>query len=661
MISSHQTAFFATAFRSMKRFFYLSALATLALCLTIQGYGQDCNLDFSLGNDTTIDCDATLPLEAPDGYSYDWSTGSTDQMITVSDPGTYSCTISATEQSVVLNGDFQAGETDFGTDYTPGTGGTYGLLSTEGQYALTSDPSNVHNNFASCFDHTFGDATGSMLVVNGASFPDLRVWYQTVTVQPNTDYQFSVWGMSCTSNAPAQLTLVVDGNAIGNVFDLTPITCQWDNHTEIWNSGTNTSVEIAIINQSTLTAGNDFAIDDISFSPICEYTDEIVVSNPAVTAITVPDATSICTGESATLTASSTVAGTTFLWQPGNLTGASITVSPAVTTQYTVSATLPTGCTSAPEAVEVTVISPADFDLGPTRTICQGESTVLGVDIPNVTVLWSTGQTTPQIEVTDQGIYSATVTLNSCSATDQIQLNVIPLPSVSITGSEVLCDGDPGNLQATPGNYSYLWNTGETGSAISINQSGNYSVTATDQQTGCASEVSFHVNSLPPPVLSLSDTIQLCTGKSKTVLAFGGNNSEIVWDDGTEGSSYEISQPGIYSATATNACGSISRSVQVVGVDCTETLFVPNSFTPNGDGVNDIFKAVGRRIKTFKIDIYDRWGRQVFTSNDLDVGWNGSFAGNSYFVPDGVYSWIAVLEYPDGNVETKKGFVQVIR
>lgn len=645
----------------MKRFFYLSVLVIAAMTLSLEGIAQDCTLDFSLGDDVTIDCNASLTLEAPAGYIYDWSTGETDQTITVSSPDTYSCTISSIEGSIVANGDFQEGETGFGTDYAPGTGGPYGLLSTEGQYAVTPNPADVHNNFASCFDHTFGDATGSMLVVNGASFPDFKVWYQTVTVLPNTDYQFSAWGMSTTSDAPAQLVMLVDGNAIGDVFNLTAITCQWDNHTGIWNSGTNTSVEIAIINQSLLVAGNDFAIDDISFSPICSYTDEIVVSNPAVTAITAPDDMSICAGASADLTATSTVAGTTFLWQPGDLAGATITVSPQTTTAYTVTATLPTGCVSAPETVEVTVVSTVSFDLGPPQTICQGETATLSVAIPNVTVTWSTGQTGAQIEVSDPGVYTATVTLNSCSATDQVQVNVTPPPAVTISGSDTLCNGENGNLQVSGGNNSYLWDSGETESAISINTGGAYSVTATDLQTGCSARATFHVVRLPPPILSLSETIQLCTGKTKTVLAFGGNTSTIVWEDGTEGRSYDISEPGIYAATATNICGSVTKSVEAIGVDCTETLYAPNSFTPNGDGVNDIFKVVGRHIKFFRIDIYDRWGRKVFSANDLNSGWNGSFAGDSYFVPAGVYPWIAVSEYPDGDVETKRGFVQVIR
>lgn len=150
----------------MKRLFYLSVLVIFATTLSLKGFAQDCNLDFSLGDDITIDCNASTTLMAPDGYSYEWSTGETDQTITVTTPDTYSCTISSTEASIVVNGDFQDGETGFGTDYAPGTGGAYGLLSNEGQYAVTSNPANVHNNFASCFDHTFGDATGSIVQIH---------------------------------------------------------------------------------------------------------------------------------------------------------------------------------------------------------------------------------------------------------------------------------------------------------------------------------------------------------------------------------------------------------------------------------------------------------------------------------------------------------------
>src|SRR5690606_8896089 len=150
--------------------------------------------------------------------------------ITVSQPGTYWCISTDTLGNVVVNGDFSQGQTGFQSDYVPGTGGSFGLLSLEGTYAVTSNSNNVHTNFAFCYDHTQGNASGSMLVVNGASAASQNVWRQIVNVQPNTTYIFSIWAMSVVSSNPGQLLFSVNGIPLGNTFTLSPTTCLWQQY-----------------------------------------------------------------------------------------------------------------------------------------------------------------------------------------------------------------------------------------------------------------------------------------------------------------------------------------------------------------------------------------------------------------------------------------------
>jgi len=349
-------------------------------------FSQDCDLSFSLGNDTVLNCNENLTLSAPPGYTYNWSTGATTQDIQVSQAGTYSCTIGAVDGNVIINGDFSAGNTGFQSDYGYGSGGAYGLLSNEGEYALAANASDTHNNFAWCYDHTVGNATGQMIVVNGAALPDLRVWYQQVTVTPYTDYQFSMWGASVISESPAQLNVLIDGVQIGTTFSLPGMTCNWVNHNATWNSADNTSVEIAIVNQSTSSAGNDFVIDDISFSTVCLYTDEIEVTLPTNPVLTVPNDTTICGGDDITLTAISSIEGSTFLWQPGGLEGSSITITPGSTAQYTAIATSPQNCNSQPQSVMVTVTDPGNYELEVPNTFstCAGVPILLDFETTDV-------------------------------------------------------------------------------------------------------------------------------------------------------------------------------------------------------------------------------------------------------------------------------------
>ena len=148
----------------------------------------------NLGNDTTLCNGATLTLTAPLGYQfYNWTGGSHVNQITVADSGWYKVEAGIVGSNIVLNGDFQGGTTaatnNFTTQYIPGNGGSYGLLSNPSTYAITTSPNLVHNNFGVCNDHSPGN--GNMLVVNGATTGNTAVWQQTVTVTPNTDFVFS--------------------------------------------------------------------------------------------------------------------------------------------------------------------------------------------------------------------------------------------------------------------------------------------------------------------------------------------------------------------------------------------------------------------------------------------------------------------------------------
>jgi gliding motility-associated-like protein len=93
------------------------------------------------------------------------------------------------------------------------------------------------------------------------------------------------------------------------------------------------------------------------------------------------------------------------------------------------------------------------------------------------------------------------------------------------------------------------------------------------------------------------------------------------------------------------------------------TLFVPNAFTPNGDGVNDDFLAFGQNITGFKMYIYDRWGEEVFQTTDLNKGWNGTYKGQ--LARDGIYSWIILYQEDyrlfQMNAKSIKGHVTLLR
>lgn len=101
---------------------------------------------------------------------------------------------------------------------------------------------------------------------------------------------------------------------------------------------------------------------------------------------------------------------------------------------------------------------------------------------------------------------------------------------------------------------------------------------------------------------------------------------------------------------------SVSNETTVVP---TISLYVPNTFTPNGDGLNDTFGAYGEAIKGYTMEIYDRWGAKIWSTDNANQKWNGQYKGQ--LAPQGSYAYKIVALGPDGKTTTKKGSVNLIR
>lgn len=207
--------------------------------------------------------------------------------------------------NLINNGDFEAGNSGFSSDYIESPGNLY----PEGVYEVLPNPQASHPNFSPCPDHTSG--AGNMMAVNGAGMPNLNVWCQTVTVMPNTEYAFSAWVATLVSASPALLQFSINGSVIGPIFSPPPSTCNWVNFYTTWNSGSSSSATICIVNQNTTLGGNDFALDDIVFSPICTATDTVEVKIVNITAIANPPISVIpCEGANVSLNGIGSSTGT---------------------------------------------------------------------------------------------------------------------------------------------------------------------------------------------------------------------------------------------------------------------------------------------------------------------------------------------------------------
>ncbi|MBL7952871.1 MAG: gliding motility-associated C-terminal domain-containing protein [Flavobacteriales bacterium] len=308
----------------------------LASCVSavLPSAAQNCS--FSIGQDTTLCHGQTILLAGPSGsLELEWQNGSHAQYINPISSGTYWCraTFPVPGQNAVVNGDFSAGDSGFSTDLEPGPGGSWGPLSLEGTYAVSTDAELVHFNFALCDDHTGG---GNMFIANGSADPDASVWCQTVTVSPNTTYSFSAWLMSVRPENPAILDFTVNGQSLGDPLNASATTCVWSQFYALWESGTSTSADICITNLNLLGDGNDFALDDIAFTPLCTYTDSMEINIlPAAPDVVVSGAEPICPGSLLTLEATLEPAGwplndVQFSWNTGAAGNSLVAATPGL-------------------------------------------------------------------------------------------------------------------------------------------------------------------------------------------------------------------------------------------------------------------------------------------------------------------------------------------
>jgi hypothetical protein len=192
-------------------------------------------------------------------------------------------------QNLAVNGDFESGNAGFTSQYS------FGDVSGPGTYNVGPNPSSTpgaYSHWCNCSDHTTG--TGMMMIVNGANSASWPVWEEVVHVVPSTEYKFSYWGAQVdhSSGSLPPVLLKINGRAIGCSYFLQNSpdnNGQWQEFSFSWNSGSSHAADLALLDLNTDTGGNDFALDDISFTPAASSRDaspagrETLASGPIIT------------------------------------------------------------------------------------------------------------------------------------------------------------------------------------------------------------------------------------------------------------------------------------------------------------------------------------------------------------------------------------------
>jgi gliding motility-associated-like protein len=235
-----------------------------------------------------------------------------------------------------------------------------------------------------------------------------------------------------------------------------------------------------------------------------------------------------------------------------------------------------------------------------------------------------------------------------------------------ITGLNRICAGDSVLLQAS-GSMSYSWSNGTTGSSVSTIPAvtTTYTVAATDS-LGCKKDTSFTVRVNPIPVAGITGNIYIFQGANTTLTASGGGT--YLWSNGGGTQTIAVSPAGTtdYCVTVTdsNGCKNLACTTVFVESPCDTAgqFFFPNTFSPNGDGENDLLQIYYNEkgcLYNLHLMVYDRWGELVFETSDKNFTWDGVFRNKPLNTQVLVYQLMVM--FTDGKTVSLKGNINLLR
>jgi gliding motility-associated-like protein len=468
-------------------------------------------------------------LSLPANYSsYSWNDGSTGATLLADTTGTYSVTVTDAE------GCSGADDIQITVHSLPDASIT-GLLSfcADGQTTLSAPAD------ASTYLWSDGSTDASITV------SEADTYHLTVTDENGCQNTSSVLVQQVDELLPQ-----INGPAEFCAGTNTLLTAEAGYSTYWWTGGNTTeqlSVDTAGIYQLIVTDANG-----------CQGTTSVEVVENALPVVSFAGAMDFCSGDSTQLTASSGFEN--YEWQDGSTLATTFASTPG---SYSLTVTDENGCQN--EAVSIVSENPLPVpQISGELFFCPGTSTELSTDNTYAAYEWSTGASSPAIIADSVSSYALTVTdQNGCRGSTSVSINEYVVAPPAITAPDEFCPGTTATLEGAAGYQNYIWSNNSLSQNIAVEEPGDYTLTATDQN-GCTASSSIAIQHYlvnPPQISGLTE---FCEGSS-TVLTADSGFQQYIWSDDTNGSQISISSGGFYELTVTDEHGcQSSSSVQVV-------------------------------------------------------------------------------------------------
>lgn len=300
------------------------------------------------------------------------------------------------------------------------------------------------------------------------------------------------------------------------------------------------------------------------------------------------------------------------------------------------------------DSVLVQLLDRPELELGRDTAICQGSTIAFEIETgPDDILTWNDILVSDLISVIDSGSYKASIDRNGCIVHDTIQISVISNPEVDLGPQIVSCEGQEVILSVPDPNADFIWENGSRDMDRIVTTAGVYKLEVT--QNECQASDSIVVAFIPLPQLNLGVDTLVCDDVPFILQPISKSQGELIWPDSSNANSYVVESPGMISVLIQDGQCTNVDSIQVQFEKCTYfEHFIPNIFSPNEDGINDLFQInfpPDLLVEEFQISIFDRWGNNVFQSKAVDDSWNGLTKGGQ--AENGVYTYKIDISYID--------------